>query len=82
MSFWNIRRHCTTDNSLDVELEELQPTTVDVELAIGKLKNNKAPGTDLIQADLIKHAGAEYIKHLHQFITKICITETIPEDGI
>jgi hypothetical protein len=43
------------------------------------LKNNKAPGTDLIQTELMKHAGAEYIKHLHQFITKIWITETIPE---
>jgi hypothetical protein len=45
------------------------------------LKNNKAPGRDLIQAELIKYAGAEYIKHLHQFITKIWITETIPEES-
>jgi hypothetical protein len=43
------------------------------------LKINKLPGTDLIQAELNKHAGAEYIKHLNQFITKFWITETILE---
>jgi sorting nexin-29 len=68
----------TIDNPLDVELEEPQPAIIEVELSIEKLKNNKVPGTDLIQAELIKHAGAKYIKHLHQFITKIWITETIP----
>jgi hypothetical protein len=70
----------TIDNSLEIELQEPQPTIMEVKLAIAKLKNNKAPGTDLIQAELIKHVGAEYIKHLHQFITKIWITETIPEE--
>jgi hypothetical protein len=70
----------TIDNPLDVELEEPRPTITEVELAIEKLKNNKIPGTDLIQAELIKHAGAECIKHFHQFITKIWITETIPEE--
>jgi hypothetical protein len=70
----------TVDNPLDVELEEPQATITEVELAIEKLKNNKAPGTDLIQAELIKHAGAEYIMHLHRFITRIWITETIPEE--
>jgi hypothetical protein len=50
----------TRDNSLDTEVEELQPKNTEVELAIGKLKNNEAPGSDLIQAELFKHAGAEY----------------------
>jgi hypothetical protein len=33
-----------------------------VEVAIEKLKNNKAPGMDFIQAELVKHAGVEDTK--------------------
>jgi sorting nexin-29 len=44
------------------------------------LRNNKAPGIDLIPAELVKFAGQEYVKHLHQLIAKIWITETIPEE--
>jgi hypothetical protein len=32
----------TIDNPLDIELEEAQPTITEAELAIEKLKNNKA----------------------------------------
>jgi hypothetical protein len=42
-----------------------------VEAAIEKLKNNKAPGMDFIQAELVKHAGTEYTKFPHQLIVKI-----------
>jgi sorting nexin-29 len=44
------------------------------------LRNNTAPGIDLILAELVKFAGPEYVKHLHQLIAKIWITETIPEE--
>jgi hypothetical protein len=39
--------------------ESLEPETslVDVEIAIGKLKSYKSPGTDQIPADLIKAGG-------------------------
>jgi hypothetical protein len=37
-----------------------------VEAAIEKLKNKKATGMDFIQAELVKHAGTEYTKYLHQ----------------
>jgi hypothetical protein len=51
-----------------------------VEAAIEKLKNNKAPGMDFIQAELVKHAGTEYTKFLHQLIVKIWINEILPEE--
>jgi hypothetical protein len=50
-----------------------------VEAATEKLKNNNAPGMDFIQAELVKHAGVEYSKYLHQLIVKIWINEKIPE---
>jgi hypothetical protein len=39
------------------------------------LRDNKAPGMDFIQAELVKHAGIEYTKYLHQLIIKIWINE-------
>jgi hypothetical protein len=44
------------------------------------LRNNKAPIIELIPRELVKFAGLEYVKHLHQLIAKIWITETIPEE--
>jgi hypothetical protein len=64
----------------DRETVEPPPTIAEVEAAIEKLKNNKAPGMDLIQAELVKYAGVEYTKHLYQLIIKIWINEIIPED--
>jgi sorting nexin-29 len=51
-----------------------------VEAATEKLKNNKAPGMNFIKAKLVKHAGVEYTKYLHQLIVKIWINEIIPEE--
>jgi hypothetical protein len=56
------------------------PTIDGVEQAIMKLKNNKAPGLDLVQSEIIKYAGPEWVKHLYQLMAKIWITETIPDD--
>jgi hypothetical protein len=37
-------------------------------------------GIDLIQEKLIKKASPEFVECMYQLITKIWITETIPED--
>jgi len=47
--------------------------------AIRKLKDNKAPGIDLIQAELIKKASPDFVEHMHQLIIRIWTTENIPE---
>jgi hypothetical protein len=56
------------------------PTFDEVKNAIQKLKDDKAPGIDLIQAELIKKASPDFIEYMPQLIIKIWTTETIPED--
>jgi hypothetical protein len=46
------------------ETEEPVPTINEIEQAIKRLRNNKAPGIDLIPAELVKFSGLEYVKHL------------------
>lgn len=41
---------------------------VEVDVALPKLKNNKAPGMDGIQPALLKYGGAELKKALHDLI--------------
>jgi hypothetical protein len=64
----------------NVETEEPVPTINEIEQAIKRLRNNKAPGIDLIPAELVKFAGPVYVKLLYLLIAKIRITETIPEE--
>jgi hypothetical protein len=61
------------DNVDDPEREFPVPVpTMDVvEQAIMKLKNNKTPEPDLVQSEIIKYAGPEWVKHLYQLMTKI-----------
>jgi hypothetical protein len=44
-----------------------EPSLVEVEIAIGKLKSYKSPGTDRIPAELIK-AGSEICSEIHRLI--------------
>ena len=62
------------------DLTENPPTRREVEKAIQKLKNNKAPGLDGIVAELIKLAPAEIISGLHRLLLKIWEDEVVPED--
>ena len=78
---------CSNQNATSMEIcqvyldtDEPTPTLDEVENAIQRLKDNKAPGMDLIQAELIKKASPDIVECMYQLITKIWITETIPED--
>jgi hypothetical protein len=51
------------ENSKEDEIETEQPTYKEVSDIIIKLKENKAPGTDNIPAELIKYGGY-ILKHI------------------
>jgi len=48
-------------------------------MPLKKLKDNKALGIDLIQAELKKKGSSDFAECMYQLITKIWTTETIPE---
>jgi hypothetical protein len=80
MEFSN--QNATSQETYQIYLatDELTPTLNEVENAIQKLKDSKALGIDLIQAELIKKASPDFVEYMHQLIIKIWTTETIPED--
>lgn len=57
-----------------------EPSLEEVKATIMKLKNNKAPGSDNIPAELIKHGGIALSVELHQLITQIWRNEELPEE--
>jgi hypothetical protein len=48
-----------------------EPSLVEVEIAIGKLKHYKFPGTDQIPAELIKVKGEILCSEIHKLICSI-----------
>jgi hypothetical protein len=48
-----------------------EPSLVEVEIAIGKLKSYKSPGTDNIPAELIKAGGETLHSEIHRLICSI-----------
>ena len=50
------------------------------EMAVQKLKNYKAPGTDNIPVELFKYGGNELVKHLHTIIKDIWQKEKMPTE--
>ena len=75
-------QHVTSQKTYHIysDIDEPTPTLDEVENAIQKLKDYKAPGIDLIQAELIKKASPDFVEYTHQLITTIWTTETIPDD--
>jgi hypothetical protein len=57
-----------------------EQSTLEVELAIEKLKKHKSPGTDQIPAELIKAGGRTIHSEIHKLINSICHTEELPEE--
>jgi hypothetical protein len=56
-----------------------EPNLVDVEIATGKLKSYKSPGTDQIPAELIKAGGETLNSEIHRFICCIFNEEELPQ---
>jgi hypothetical protein len=48
-----------------------EPSLIEVEIAIGKLKSYKSPGTDQISAELIKAGGETLYSEIHRLICYI-----------
>jgi hypothetical protein len=61
--------------------EPLVPETslVEVEIAIGKLKSYRSPGTDQIPAELIKAGGGMLCSLTHGLICSIWNMEELPQ---
>jgi hypothetical protein len=57
-----------------------EPNDSEVELAIDKLKSHKLPGTDQIQAELLKAGGRTICLEIHTLITSIWKKEKLPEE--
>ena len=61
------------ENELGYQLLEADIGNIredEVESAIGKLKNNKAAGANLIKAELLKHGGPDTIKALTNLLNR------------
>jgi hypothetical protein len=56
-----------------------EPSLVKVEIAIGKLKSYKSPGSDQILAKLIKAGGETLHSEIHRFICSIRNKEELPQ---
>jgi hypothetical protein len=56
-----------------------KPSLVEVEIAIGKLKSYKSPGTDQIPAELIKAGGETLCSEIHRLICCIWNKEELPQ---
>ncbi|XP_043063529.1 uncharacterized protein LOC122319800 [Drosophila ficusphila] len=62
------------------DIDVATPSHAEVNDAIQRLKNNKSAGADGLPAELFKAAGDMLVGSMHQLISKIWRTETMPED--
>ena len=63
--------HTQTTEQLVVEEKEPPPLMTEIEDAMKKLKNGKAPGLDNIPAEILKASGKNAIKAIHSLCCKI-----------
>ena len=70
----------TVQHHNDTNEEGSSPGIEEEEMAVYKLKKNKAPVTDNIPAELFKYGGNETVKHLQTIIKEIWVTEKMATD--
>ena len=58
------------------------PTAEEIYLAIEKLRNNKAPGSDNISAELLKYGSKKIVLVMEYMFSEIWKTEEIPEEWL
>jgi len=63
-----------------VEPEFKEPDRDEIQSIINSLKNNKSPGEDNINSELLKLAGAPLVTQIQQLIRSIWNNEAIPKD--
>ena len=51
-----------------------------MQVAVQKLKNYKAPGTDNTPAELFRYGGKDLVKHLHNIIKDIWQKAMLPTE--
>jgi len=64
----------------DTNEEDSTPTVEEVEVAVQKLKNYKAPGTNNIPVELFRYGRNELVKHLHTIIKDFWQKEKVPTE--
>ena len=57
-----------------------EPSAIEFELAIEKLKSHKSPGIDQIPAELIKARGRTFHCEMHKLIISIRNKEKLPKE--
>jgi hypothetical protein len=57
-----------------------EPSLVEVEIAVGKLKSYKSPGTDQIPAEFVKARGETLRFEIHKVICSVWNKEELPEE--
>ncbi|XP_039278798.1 craniofacial development protein 2-like [Nilaparvata lugens] len=68
------------DDVRTVQEEVGRPMLNEVKEAIKDLANNKAPGLDLITAELVKKGGDMFVQRMHALINEIWLEEKMPEE--
>ena len=70
-----VREYITVDQEIRI------PDELDVEMAIEKQRNNRAPGEDSLTAELFKYGGRKLIQTIHKLVIDIWENEKMPRNG-